>query len=429
MKIALGAFLLSGQPGYRQAGVHHYAKNLLKALAAQPQRDLAWTTFIGPGAAAELTPDEHRALDVRAVARNTESPARRILFEQRELSGQLRALNAAAYHGLGFAAPLRAPCPTLVSVMDLSFITHPHTHKRVNRAYLSLITRLSCQRARRVITISEWTKRDVVARFGIDAARVDAIPLGVDHDRFAPPTAAQIDRFRAEHGIGPRSVFFLGSIEPRKNLVRLIDAFAQLPPDAQLYLGGSLAWKFDDTLARIAAHGLAARVTRIGHIAPEALPLWYAACDVFVLPSLYEGFGLPALEAMACGAAVVVSDVSSLPEVVGDAALRVDPLSTPAIASALTRVLDDAALRAQLRAAARARAQLVHLGTHCDWHHRVLSCGAGMIVTRNTPHVAPRTKLLTYSRMRQCAAQSTLRAVRYPHFLCFCPNLREKMTK
>jgi glycosyltransferase involved in cell wall biosynthesis len=355
--IVVGAYLLSGQPGYRQAGVHHYAKALLSALArvAPPQRI---TALISPTARGELDAAVHDALRTEDASRTTEAPLSRIRVEQLELPARLRALRADLYHGLGFVAPLRAPCPTVVSVMDLSFVTHPNTHKRVNRVYLSLMTRLSCRRARRVITISEATRRDVIAHYGIDPARVHAIPLAVDHARFAAPTRAAIASFRNARGIGARSVFYLGSIEPRKNLARLVEAFARLPSDAQLFIGGSLAWKFDDVLTRAGGAGVRDRITMLGRVDVAELPLWYAACGAFAFPSLYEGFGLPPLEAMACGAAVVASNTSSLPEVIGDAGMLIDPLDVAALTSALARVLDDRAYADALRARAMRRAAL-----------------------------------------------------------------------
>ncbi len=353
--VVLGAYLLSGQPGYRQAGVHHYARNLLRALARALPADLTLVTLISPTAQDELTLDEHAALRVKSASRTTESPLSRIRAEQLDTPRLLAALNARLYHGLGFVAPLRAPCPTVVSVMDLSFLTHPATHRPFNRLYLRVLTRLSCQRARHVIAISEWTRRDIIRHYALPADRVSAIPLGVDLELFQPPARERVAAFRAEHGIGPRAIFSLGSIEPRKNLPRLLDAFASLPDDVQLFIGGSAAWKTSATFERVSALG--PRVRLIGRVPDTHLPLWHAACGVFAYPSLYEGFGLPALEAMACGSAVVASNASSLPEVVGDAGLLVDPTDPRAIAAALSRVLDDASLRQNLGARAIARAR------------------------------------------------------------------------
>lgn len=359
LSIVLGAYLLSGTPGYRQAGVHFYARNLIAALAAAKLPEPA-AVLVSPTAVDEASAAAG-VLAVRAASRTTEQPFSRIYVEQVETPRVLRALNARLYHGLGFVAPLRAPCPTVVSIMDLSFITQPHAHKRSNRAYLARFARASCQRAARVIAISEWTKRDVVAHFGIPPERVDVTPLGVDHARFAPQSRDAVAAFKAARGIGERAIFYLGSLEPRKNLPRLIEAFRILwselsVPNAQLFIGGNLAWKYEDVLAQVGRPELAGRITLLGRVGDAELPLWYSACAAMAYPSLYEGFGLPALEAMACGAPVVTSNVTSLPEVVGDAAVTVDPLDVRALAGALARVLTGADLRAEMRARAIARA-------------------------------------------------------------------------
>jgi glycosyltransferase involved in cell wall biosynthesis len=365
VNIVLGAYLLSGRPGFRQAGVHFYAKRLLQALGRDATHRVStkMTALLSPTARAEANAfsllTSHFSLQF--ASRTTEEPFSRIYVEQVETPRLLRAMKADLYHGLGFVVPLRAPCPTVVSVMDLSFITQPQTHKRFNRAYLSWLCRESCRRAARVIAISEWTKRDVVQHFGIPPEQVDVTPLGVDHDHFKPASPSALAAFKAQHGIGERAIIYLGSIEPRKNLTRLIEAFAILNSqfsirNSQLFIAGSLAWHYDEVLSRIEALGLAGQVKLLGRVSDDDLPKWYSACAVMAYPSLYEGFGLPPLEAMACGAPVVTSNVTSLPEVVGDAGIMVEPTEAQALAAALNRVLCDDALRAEMRAKSLARA-------------------------------------------------------------------------
>jgi glycosyltransferase involved in cell wall biosynthesis len=365
--ITIGAYLLSGTPGYRQAGVHHYAKHLLLGMA---QTQATWrdttniTALISPTAQQEIS-NLQSPISFLPASRTTEDPWQRIWVEQIETPQLLSKIKADLYHGLLNVLPLRAPCPCVVSVMDLSFLTQPQTHRWFNRTYLSLFARLSCRKAARVITISQNTKRDVANYFGVDLNRIDAIPLGVTNT-FKRLPDEDIAQFKRDHNIGDQAAFYLGSIEPRKNLTRLIEAFAQLTHHSttqplnhstpQLFIGGSLGWKYDETLARIQSLGLAKQVQLMGRVAEDDLPKWYSACNAFVYPSLYEGFGLPVLEAMACGAPVITSNVTSLPEVVGDAGVIVEPTDTEALAAAMVRVLSHPALQAELRAKAMQRA-------------------------------------------------------------------------
>jgi glycosyltransferase involved in cell wall biosynthesis len=204
-----------------------------------------------------------------------------------------------------------------------------------------------------VITDSENTRREVLAWLGLSAQRVVAVPIAAD-PRFAPATAA-VEEFRRQRGLPARFALFLGTLEPRKNLVRLVDAYAtcqaRLNVALPLVIAGSRGWYYDEIFARVQAHGLQDSILFPGFVPAGELPWWYRAADVFVYPSVYEGFGLPVLEAMASGTAVITSNTSSLPEVAGDAALLVDPNDVEALASAMAQVLNDHDLRQAMSAA------------------------------------------------------------------------------
>ena len=216
------------------------------------------------------------------------------------------------------------------------------------------------RRARRFVAISQATADDLAARFPAARARTDVIALAAD-ERYAaagagsPPPAELLRRV----GIDGPYVLGVGTLEPRKNLPRLIEAFATLPEGVRagrrLVLVGATGWDTDETLASIARHADVVRT--LGHVAEDDLPALYRGADLMACPSLYEGFGLPVLEAMAAGAPVLTSDRSSLPEVAGDAAILVDPTDTAAIRAGLQRALTDRGLREQLAVRGRERAR------------------------------------------------------------------------
>jgi glycosyltransferase involved in cell wall biosynthesis len=244
-----------------------------------------------------------------------------------------------------------------VTIHDLSFLFYPRSFRVVNRLYLRLLTRLSVQRAGRVLAVSASTRRDVIRYYGVPAEKVDVVYNGVD-PAFEPLPGDQVAVFRARQGLPDRFILFVGTLEPRKNVARLIRAYAQLPRSRPpLLLVGGKGWFYEDIFRLVEEMDLSADVHFVGYVPAEDLPLWYNAADLFVYPSLYEGFGLPPLEAMACGTPVVASTSSSLPEVVGDAGLLVDPADTAGLAAALQAGVSDAGVRARLRQAGPERAR------------------------------------------------------------------------
>ena len=255
--------------------------------------------------------------------------------------------------------PVRRGTRTLLTVHDLSFVRAPEAADPGLRAYLNRVVPRSVARADHVLADSEATRQDLIALYGTPPEKISVLHAGVD-SRFQPVTdPAALDAVRTRYGIGPAPyVFSLGTVQPRKNYARLAEAFAQLGrPDLRLVIAGGKGWLDDPLYAQIDALGLADRVIFTGFAADDDLPALYSAAEVFAFPSLYEGFGLPPLEAMACGTPVVSSASSSLPEVVGEAGLLVDPTDVGALAEALARVLDDAGLRAELVQKGRTQAR------------------------------------------------------------------------
>ncbi|MBC7811417.1 MAG: glycosyltransferase family 4 protein [Burkholderiales bacterium] len=344
MHIGLNAHLLSGKAGYRSAGIHGYIYNLLANLptAAPPGWD--FTAFVGANNAAQFD-----GITMCRSRWDTESPLKRIVWEQAAQPFSVNRFDL--YHALAFVAPIWLQTPSVVTIYDLSFLHYPQVLSPARRLYLRLFTGLTCRRARRVIAISHSTAQDVAHSLGIAPEKIDVAAPGYDADVYQPLASEQVSAFRAEKGLPERFWLFLGTLEPRKNLPTLLNAYAALPKSERLplVLGGGKGWQYDDIFATITAQHLEADVLLPGFIPAAELPLWYNSAEVFVYPSVFEGFGLPVLEAMACGTPVMVADSSSLLEVVGAAGLRVPPHNVAAWTAALQRALTDDQWREQSR--------------------------------------------------------------------------------
>jgi glycosyltransferase involved in cell wall biosynthesis len=217
-----------------------------------------------------------------------------------------------------------------------------------------LTVRHSAQRAARILSLSEHTRHDIIETYGVQPQRVTAIPLAAP-DHFGPVTDyRELQRVRHNYGIDGDYILSVGSIQPRKNLARLVRAYASLRGSGsadklpKLVLVGKCAWLYDETLRALDETNIKDAVVLTGYVPESDLPALYSGALCFVYPSYFEGFGLPPLEAMKCGAAVIVGNRTSLPEVVGDAALAVDPFDVDAIASAIRKLVNDKSLRREL---------------------------------------------------------------------------------
>jgi glycosyltransferase involved in cell wall biosynthesis len=258
-----------------------------------------------------------------------------------------------------YIVPPYCPAPLITTVHDISFRRHPRWFPVKHALLLNLLVPLAMARAERVITCSEYTRREMIELYGTEPEKIVVTPYAADP--IYRPVAAEVARQAVRERFNLRHPYILsvGVLQPRKNLPRLVEAYTRIAREVpqHLVLVGKEGWAFEALRKRVARSGVTSRIHFTGYVADADLPPLYAAADLFVYPSLYEGFGLPPLEAMACGTPVVTSNTTSLPEVVGDAALTVDPRDAGALAAAIAEVLTSPERRAELIQRGLARAQ------------------------------------------------------------------------
>ena len=361
MRVGLDVSLVPGE----RAGGGQYAWQLARAL---PAVDPATSYVLYPVFYHIVHPDYARAElphapNVSVAFRRLPAPLVRALWAA-ETPGWLKEIALGAVdvvHSTTFCVPrLRGRTRLVVTIYDLSFVTHPEFHLEANVRHCLAGTRAAIERADAIIAISEHTRRDLVERLGAPAERIVVTPLAADPALRPVSDRARRDEVRRRYRLPERFALYLGALEPRKNLLRLLEAYAALDErqrrEVRLVVAGASGWLNDSVHAQVEKLGLGPAVCFAGYVAGDDMAALYSLADVFVYPSLYEGFGLPVLEAMACGTPVVTSNVASLPEVTGDAAILVAPEEVDGIRDALSRVLDDATLRADLSRRGLARA-------------------------------------------------------------------------
>ena len=351
MRIALNAQLLSFADSYRSGGISRVIYHTLHELG-RDARGNAYEVFV-PEAP---SPNGWGQLNFHPSGSRTQSPTLRILWEQTVFARELRRLQPQLVHGMAYALPIGWTGPSVVTVYDLSFLLFPKAFNPANRIYLAATTRAAVRRARRVLTISEHVKRDIVRLLRLPEEYVDVAYPAVEH-RFQALPEADVEAFRVARGLPDAFIFAVGTLEPRKNLVGLLHAYARMSkPRPPLYVAGGQGWQVSPIFDTVRQLHLGEDVHFLGFVPEDELPLWYNAARLFVYPSLYEGFGLPVLEAMACGTPVITSTAASLPEVGGKAAMLVAPQDVGRIAEEMQRLLDDPQRRMEMRAAGRIQA-------------------------------------------------------------------------
>ncbi len=345
MHIAIDAHSVGAQ----LAGNETYATNLIESLA-QIDSTNRYTIYVSKREGVERFKDRWPNVSVRLTLPH--SPIVRIPIT---LSTELRRNPVDLLH-VQFTSPPLAPCPVVVSIHDLSFEHLPLTFKRRSRMQLRLTVRRSARQAAHVLALSESARNDIIATYGIPGERVTAIPLAAPPGFSPVVDEKELQRVRQTYGIEGDYILSVGSIQPRKNLPRLIAAYgillrerpaAKLP---RLVLVGKHAWLYGETLRAISKNRIETLTVLTGYVPDSDLPALYSGATCFIYPSYFEGFGLPPLEAMTCGTPVIAGNRTSLPEVIGDAGILVDPFNEAEIARAIKEVVDNPQLRSELRA-------------------------------------------------------------------------------
>ena len=349
MRVGLDGYPLS-EP---LTGVGHYTLEMARSLARnfpEDEFELVSPKPFSPSAIEEIT----RKSSANLRLTHAKSSSLRGHWWSVGLPLYARRARFDLFHGTNFEVPLSRRRPSVVTIHDLSTLLYPETHRAraVRRARLRLP--MAAKLARAIITPTEAVKREVCERLRIKPEKVTAIHEA-PRSTFRPITEAESAATRMRLGVADEFLLFVGTLEPRKNLLTLLKAFAEVVSETslqtQLVFAGGAGWLMDDTVSSINSASVKDRVRFTGYLNDEDLRALYSSCRAFIYPSLYEGFGLPPLEAMACGAPVIASRIAALQETLGDAAVLIEPLDMQMLARTITEVLKDAKRRAAMREA------------------------------------------------------------------------------
>jgi glycosyltransferase involved in cell wall biosynthesis len=324
-------------------GNETYASNLIEALAEVDTQN-RYTLYVTRQEAIDRYARRWPNISVRKTLPHT--PLIRIPLT---LAGELRRRPVDILH-VQYTAPPLAPCATVVMIHDLSFEHIPETFKRRSWMQMRLTVRRTARSAAHILTDSEYSRQDILRTYGLPPERVTTTPLAAS-SRFEPVHDSQV---LEKYGISGDYILAVGSIQPRKNIARLIRGYTRMlsqhPNNApRLVIVGKRAWLFEDTIRAAAVSSANDKILFTGYVPESDLAALYTGALCFAYPSFFEGFGIPLLEAMRCGAPTITSDRTCFPEVVGDASLMIDPFDEHSIADGLWRIISDAALREQLR--------------------------------------------------------------------------------
>jgi glycosyltransferase involved in cell wall biosynthesis len=348
MRIAIDASTISTQGGPRT-----YVLGLVEALL-RLDHDNEYVIFYNDPVHLGRFPS------AREIVLPGKSPLARLWREHVVLPLACRREGINVLHCPKSAIPYFSPCPTVVTLHDLIPYNQPHFEKFAARLYWRLQIPIAARRSDYIITISEHARREISTQFAVPDSKISVIFNGFDRQMLKPRTNEDGTRIRSRYSLPEQYILYVGTIQPRKNIISLIEAYARLSREEEsvgkLVIVGRKGWLYDDLFARITALGVSDRVIFTGFVPDEDLPYIYDGAALFVYLSLSEGFGIPPLEAMACGVPVIVSNMTAVPEVVGDAGITLEPTDIEQVVAAMKKVLFNASLAADMQSRGIARA-------------------------------------------------------------------------
>ncbi|MBN2058481.1 MAG: glycosyltransferase family 4 protein [Candidatus Saganbacteria bacterium] len=346
MHVLIDARMVSKQ----NFGISRYVYGLISALI-QIDKKNRYSLLVKDDFLAPLIKEHDNFSLVRARAKWLS------LAEQFELPWLIKKLKPDLFN-CTISVPFILPCPTLVTIHDLIHLKYPEHYSLRHKIYYRIFFRSIIKKLKGIITVSEASRKDIAYYYAVPETEIDIARPAVGAEFHKIMDKTEVDRFKKERGLPEKFMLYVGNRKKHKNVAGLVKAYALLPDRIKEQYALVLSGASDPALEDLArGQKVADRIRYLGNILDEELPLAYNAAELFVFPTLYEGFGMPPLEAMACGVPVVTSNVASIPEVVGDAAVLVDPKNTRELAEAMARVLENGDLKAQLRSRALEQAR------------------------------------------------------------------------